>query len=187
MKNRILLALLTILLIHNKCFTKDFVITDFGAKGDGITNNTAIIQRLIDSCAIRGGTVFFPEGDFATGTIFLRSNVTIYLKTNSVWSGLPDLAVYPDVVPKVRSREDENNKSLIYCEDGENVTIMGEGKFSPNGGNEVFRNSTGDSKIAHSGFALLIAGISWLKILVWKTQHFGCNGISNVNMFVFRT
>ncbi|QLI96547.1 right-handed parallel beta-helix repeat-containing protein [Providencia rettgeri] len=46
----------------------DFVsVKDFGAKGDGVTDDTKAIQAAIDSFSnrkIRGGTVFFPSGEY---------------------------------------------------------------------------------------------------------------------------
>lgn len=36
----------------------------FGAKGNGVTNDTTAIQRAIDSLALSGGTVFFPPGTY---------------------------------------------------------------------------------------------------------------------------
>jgi hypothetical protein len=37
-------------------------VRDFGAKGDGVTDDTAKIQKAVDSLAGRSGTVFFPAG-----------------------------------------------------------------------------------------------------------------------------
>ena len=40
-------------------------IVDFGAKGDGITDNTQFINRTIEACSLRGGgTVIIPEERF---------------------------------------------------------------------------------------------------------------------------
>ena len=38
-------------------------VTDFGAKGDGVTDDTAAIQRAIDAVAAAGGTLFFPYAE----------------------------------------------------------------------------------------------------------------------------
>lgn len=39
-------------------------VMDFGATGDGITNDTVAVQAAIDSLAATGGTVFFPTGEY---------------------------------------------------------------------------------------------------------------------------
>ena len=53
---------------------------DFGARGDGVTKDTAAIQHAIDAAERRGGgTVEVPPGRYLSGTIHLKSNVTLYL------------------------------------------------------------------------------------------------------------
>ena len=50
---------------------KDYLITDFGATGDGKTLNTISIQKAIDRCSAEGGgRVVIPNGIFVTGTFF---------------------------------------------------------------------------------------------------------------------
>lgn len=57
-------------------------IVDFGAKGDGITDNTQFINRTIEDCSLRGGgTVIIPEGTFLTGSILLKSKVNAERKS----------------------------------------------------------------------------------------------------------
>lgn len=57
-------------------------IVDFGAKGDGITDNTQFINRTIEACSLRGGgTVIIPEGTFLTGSILLKSKVNAERKS----------------------------------------------------------------------------------------------------------
>ena len=52
-------------------------VASHGARGDGRTNDAAAIQRAIDACTRSGGgTVCFPPGNFLSGTIVLKSNVT---------------------------------------------------------------------------------------------------------------
>ncbi|MBA1291394.1 glycoside hydrolase family 55 protein, partial [Pseudomonas japonica] len=61
-----------------------FNVKDFGAVGDGVTDDTAAIQATIDAAAAAGGgTVFVPTGTFivsageepSDGCLMLKSNV----------------------------------------------------------------------------------------------------------------
>ena len=54
--------------------------TAFGAKGDGITLDTAAVQAAIDTCnKDQGGTVLVPAGVFVIGTIEMKSNITLHI------------------------------------------------------------------------------------------------------------
>lgn len=44
-------------------------VLDFGATGDGITNDTAAIQAAIDSLNPGGGTIFLPDGTYKVDTL----------------------------------------------------------------------------------------------------------------------
>ena len=59
-------------------------ITVLGANGDGITDNSTVIQKAIDQASQDGSIVFFPKGTFVTGTLFLRSNTTLHLSAGTV-------------------------------------------------------------------------------------------------------
>ena len=50
-------------------------VKDFGALGDGVTDDTAAIQAAIDAQATSGGTVFFPVGIYRVSQIWLKSYV----------------------------------------------------------------------------------------------------------------
>lgn len=56
-----------------------YSITDLGATGDGVTDQTALLQRLIDSLGnLGGGTVFLPEGKYVVrGSLIIRRGVTL--------------------------------------------------------------------------------------------------------------
>ena len=57
-----------------------FDVRDFGAAGDGEIKDTAAIQRAIDAAAqAGGGVVELPAGTWLSGTVHLRSRVTIAL------------------------------------------------------------------------------------------------------------
>src|SRR5208282_5838637 len=58
-----------------------FGVREFGAAGDGITLDTASINRAIDAChAAGGGVVHLAPGTYLSGTVVLQSNVTLYLE-----------------------------------------------------------------------------------------------------------
>ena len=69
-------------------------ICDFGAKTDG-TLQTNAIQKAIDYCYLQGGgEVVIPEGEFLTGSIRLRSDITLHLMKNAVLKGVRDPEQY---------------------------------------------------------------------------------------------
>ena len=49
----------------------------FGAKGDGITDDTDSIQRCIDECG-EGAHIFIPSGNYLTNRLFLKKGQTLY-------------------------------------------------------------------------------------------------------------
>ena len=59
---------------------KYFNVKDFGAVNDGSTIKTRAFQNAIDECSNAGGEVIVPAGNFATGVIFLKSNVELNLE-----------------------------------------------------------------------------------------------------------
>jgi hypothetical protein len=63
-------------------------VRDFGATGDGVTNDTAAINRAIDKCnAGGGGDVRFPAGTYLAASIHLKSNIRFVLAENALITG----------------------------------------------------------------------------------------------------
>ena len=54
-------------------------VKDLGARGDGAALETEVLQRIIKE-ANDGDTLVFPKGYYLTGTLALRSNITIRLE-----------------------------------------------------------------------------------------------------------
>lgn len=78
MKLKFLLFFL--LLKFTNVWAIDVDVTKYGAVGDGYTLNSVFIQKAIDACnQSGGGKVIFPAGDYLSGTIVLKDNVTIDL------------------------------------------------------------------------------------------------------------
>lgn len=75
-----------------------------------------------------------PPGRYLSGTLFLKSNVTLHLSAGATLLGSPNLADYPVTVSKIRSYTDNyTDKSLLYGEDLENVAIEGAGTLDGQG------------------------------------------------------
>ncbi len=109
---------------------RNFVITDFGAVGDGTTDCTAAIAKAIDACVQKGGgRVVVPAGQFLTGAIHLKSNVNLHLdKTNSVLLFSTDPKAYlPVVFTRFEGTELYNFSPLIYALGQKNVAVTGDG------------------------------------------------------------
>ena len=104
-------------------------VRDFGAKADGKTLCTKSIQRAIDKCATDGGgTVYLGQGAFLSGTIYMKSGVTLKLDPACTLLGSKNLKDYPETVPAFRSYTDNyTNKSLIYGEKLDKIAIIGSG------------------------------------------------------------
>ena len=112
-------------------------VRDIGAAADGKTLCTEALQQAIDRCSTAGGgTVFFPPGTYLSGTLFLKSHVTLNLAAGATLLGSPRQADYPVTLPKkVKSRANfYNTRSLIYAEDLDCIAITGRGTLDGNGG-----------------------------------------------------
>ena len=107
----------------------------FGADGDGQTLCTNAIQKAVDKCsAAGGGVVYLPPGQFLSGTIRLKSGVTLRLDAGCTLLGSRNLKDYPPAVPAYRSYTDNyTDKSLIYGEKLERVAIIGPGTIDGQG------------------------------------------------------
>jgi len=136
--------LLLLLLSTNVAFSQTFNITNYGAVGDSITLNTVAIQNAIDSCnAAGGGTVLIPQGIFLSGTIRMKSNVTLRIDSGGTLKGSGTLAHYPTITPQLRTFTDEYvQRSLIYAENVSKIAFEGKGKVNGNGLQGVFVNSS---------------------------------------------
>jgi len=75
-------------LMTGSLWAKDYYVADFGAKADGVTLNSASIQAAIDyASANGGGRVVFTPGNWVTGTIYVKDNVTLHLEQGATLLG----------------------------------------------------------------------------------------------------
>jgi len=112
-------------------------VRDFGAKGDGVSLDTAAIQAAIDAChAGPGGTVLIPSGVFLTGTVELKSNVTLHLEAQGKILGSADGTQYHAAAAIPLTGEwtmGDGNVGLIFAANAENIVIEGQGTIDGQG------------------------------------------------------
>lgn len=97
-------------------------VLDFNATGDGSSDDTAAIQKAIDSCAANGGgQVILPGGKtFLTGALTLRSGIDFHLARGAVLKG------------SARWQDYGQAGALIFAKDATGVSITGDGVLDGN-------------------------------------------------------
>ncbi|MGV3721628.1 MAG: glycoside hydrolase family 28 protein, partial [Actinomycetota bacterium] len=106
-----------------------FLLTAYGAVGDGETDCTDAFRQAIQECHSKGGgRVVVPAGRYLTGAIHLKSNVDLHVSAGAHLLFSQDPTRY---LPVVRTRYEGNDcynySPFIYALDQKNVAISGEG------------------------------------------------------------
>jgi polygalacturonase len=114
-------------------------VQDFGARGDGNSLNTGALQAAIDMAAALGASVRVPSGSYLTGSLFLKSGVTLHLEPGATLLGSQSLADYPVQATRIAGIEMPWPAALINVCGQQNVAIVGEGCIDGHG--EVFWDS----------------------------------------------
>jgi polygalacturonase len=131
---RQLLAFLFLVSTGWAASAKTVNVTKTGAVADGVTINTAAIQKAIDDCsAAGGGTIQFPAGRFVTGTIQLKDSVTLQLDPNAVLLGSTNAADYRNVDPFMAGDGVPLGYALIVAEGANHAGVEGAGAIDGRG------------------------------------------------------
>ena len=113
-------------------------VTQYGAKPDGVTDNTAAIQKAIDECSSKGGgRVLVPGGGrYVTYTLNLKNNVELRIDRGATLLGGEDPFKYPlfetNAVWNAERAPRFNRRAMFYTVGQTNVAITGAGTIDGN-------------------------------------------------------
>ncbi|VVB60616.1 Pectate lyase superfamily protein [uncultured archaeon] len=118
-------------------------VRNYGAIGDGTTLDTIAINTAIDTCANQnGGIVYFPPGTYLSGSLHLKTNVTLFVDNEAILRGTRDMTKYDprEYNPWAKYQDSSQSychRSLIWGENLSNVGILGSGIID---GNDAFES-----------------------------------------------
>jgi polygalacturonase len=129
--------------IHARFFrARDFNITVFGPKPDGVTDSLPAVRAAIEKCsAAGGGHVVVPPGAYLlNGPIHLRSHIDLHLAAGAtlLFSGQPEHFL-PVVLTRWEGTILSNYSPLIYARGAVDIAITGSGVIDGNA-RRVFRS-----------------------------------------------
>ena len=136
---RLLLILVSIL--TTSVYGRDYFVQDFGVQGDHVTLNTRSIQTAIDFVSDNGGgRLIFSPGNYVTGSIYIKANVTLHLEAGcTIWGSTNPYDYIMDSTVKW--------KALIFAIKQDNIGITGSGIIDGRG----FTTAINTLNLAHRG------------------------------------
>ena len=165
-------------------------VRNYGAKGDGKTNDQSAIQKAIDACKENGGTVVLEKGVFLTGQLTLVNNLTLKIDTTATLLGIQsdDEKDYPHhlIDTKYPNRMLQDcQRRLIYGNKVHHATITGGGTINGQGDFEPWMNvkEIGTEKNRPSILAFVgcntikVSNITFVKPACWTQVYIESDNI----------
>ncbi len=109
-------------------------IIEAGAVPGKTANNSPAIQSAIDTVhAAGGGTVSIPAGQtFMTGSVEIKSHVTLHLEPGAVLLASPDIKDYWGIDKDENFKQADFARYWIYANKAENIALTGSGTLDAN-------------------------------------------------------
>jgi len=129
--------------------SQDYKASLFGIESNGTTLNTTSIQKAIDHIHENGGgRLIFYVGRYLTGTIHMKSNVTIQLEEGAILVGSDNPFDYERIGSWM---------ALIFAHDQENIGISGKGVIDGRG----YLVANNILSMVHKGIIKDPSGLLW--------------------------
>lgn len=164
-------------------------VTRYGIVGDGRVNNTAAIAALIEKASAEGGgTIYFPPGRYLTGSIELKSHMTLYLDNGAELIASGNRSDYPIIdsgrIPDLTRR---GYAGIISAFNAENVCVRGEGTINGMGANWWFKES--DYMRPRAMYFVLcknlrIEGITLIDSPCWTIHPLCCENVTISSVYI---
>lgn len=127
--------------------TREFLVTGFGAVGDGTHDCTEAFRKAIAAChSAGGGRVVVPPGKFLTGAIHLQSGVNLHLEAGATILFSTDPNRFLPVVFVRDVAECMNYSPFIYALGQTNIAVTGEGTLDGQASRSVWPDFVARSK-----------------------------------------
>jgi polygalacturonase len=126
-----LLVAVEVGLTANASAAKICAVRQFGAKGNGATNDAVAIQKAIDDCSgTHQGIVLLDGGIvYVSSPLVLKSHMTLRIAQGTTLAGSTDHADYPDK----EEFKGKGKQALLTATNAEDVTIDGTGVIDGRG------------------------------------------------------
>lgn len=86
-------------------------VRDFGAKGDGVQDDTRFIQAAVMACP-KDGRVLVPKGTYRIGSLFLKDDLRLELAEGAVLSAMTDRKEFPVFPGLIQGYDEESEYNL---------------------------------------------------------------------------
>lgn len=177
-------------------------ICNFGAIGDGVHNDADAINAAIEACAKKGGGVVKVGGGktYKSGTIFLKSHVTLYVEKGTTILASESASDFYDIGEGERSSaitrptwenceyNGKPSRYFLYAVSEQDIGIDGEGTID--GNEEVYYGKVTKWHIEGAFYprvpliyfenckSVSIKNVTLQRSAFWTTHLVGCDGVT---------
>ncbi|MCC5841041.1 MAG: hypothetical protein JJT96_13070 [Opitutales bacterium] len=170
-------------------------IVEYGALGDGRQDCTAALQRALDEAAAGSAArreVRLPPGVWLSGTLTLRSGITLHLERGATLRAIDDPARFPHIEHPTLSRMDLFPwRAFLFGHGLEDITLTGEGTIECGGEYGVFHDGVADSPDRPYGIHLVacrnvrLEGLRLRNAAHWMLRLLRCRDVTLRGLDIF--